>query len=252
MTFGSLFAGIGGMDLGLERAGMTCKWQVEIDPFCRQVLTKHWPEVPKYGDIRDVTADQLGYVDCIAGGFPCQDLSRAGKRAGMDGARSGLWKEFYRLICLLRPRVALVENVPGLLDWGLGRVLGDLAESGYDAEWSVLPAAAFGAPHVRERVFVVAYSNSQRGEVVSQANSRDGGSFSQAQGKYFRGDSRPDLAKFWRDAIKLPNGLPCKPRIAMLVNGIPLAVDRLGSPGNAVVPQVAEWIGRRIIEAEQK
>ena len=104
MTFGSLFAGIGGLDLGLERAGMECRWQVEIDEFCRKVLAKHWPEVPKYGDIGKLTGEELEPVDLICGGFPCQDLSQAGRRAGLEGDRSGLWFEFARIVGVLRPR----------------------------------------------------------------------------------------------------------------------------------------------------
>src|SRR6476660_8578618 len=115
MTYGSLFSGIGGMDLGLDRAGLTCKWQVEIDPFCRKILAKHWLHVKRYGDIRTVDGRDLEPVDLLAGGFPCQDLSQAGKRAGIEGTRSGLWFEFARIIGELRPRYVLVENVPGLL-----------------------------------------------------------------------------------------------------------------------------------------
>src|SRR5688572_14262480 len=127
MRFGSLFAGIGGIDLGLERAGMKCAWQVELDPFCRRVLAKHWPDVARYEDVREVGAHNLEPVDLIAGGFPCQDISNAGKRAGIDGERSGLWSEYARIVRELRPRYVLVENVTALLGRGIGRVLGDLA-----------------------------------------------------------------------------------------------------------------------------
>lgn len=161
LTFGSLFTGIGGIDLGLERAGMTCKWQVEISEYARQVLAKHWPDVKRYKDVRDVGAGNLEPVDLICGGFPCQDVSVAGKRAGLEGKRSTLWGEFARIICEIRPRWVLAENVPGLLSSDNGRFFGnilrDLAASGYDAEWNVLSAAAVGAPHRRDRVFIVAY-----------------------------------------------------------------------------------------------
>src|SRR4051794_35686151 len=118
MTFGSLFAGIGGMDLGLERSGMTCSWQVEIDPFARKVLAKHWPDVRRHDDVRTFPPEPVdGWrVDLIAGGFPCQDISVAGKGAGLDGARSGLWTEIVRTVRLLRPRFLVVENVSALLD----------------------------------------------------------------------------------------------------------------------------------------
>ena len=147
MTFGSLFSGIGGLDLGLERAGMTCKWQVEIDPYCTKVLEKHWPGVKRYGDIRTVTAAE--HVDLIAGGFPCQDISHMGKRAGLAGHRSGLWSEMLRIVGEIRPDYVLVENVSGLLVRGAWRVLADLAEIGFDAEWDTLRAGDFGAPHER-------------------------------------------------------------------------------------------------------
>lgn len=161
-TVGSLFAGIGGIDLGLERAGFTLAWQVEINEYCQKVLAKHWPDVTRHGDIRRCGGHNLAPVDLIAGGFPCQDISAAGKRTGISGERSGLWKEFFRIICELRPRFVLVENVAALLYRGIDVVLADLASCGYDAEWQVLSAAAFGAPHLRERVFIVAYPSCDR------------------------------------------------------------------------------------------
>lgn len=157
LTYGSLCAGIGGIDLGLDRAGFECRWQVEIDPFCQRVLAKHWPDVPRHGDIREITGGELEQVDLICGGYPCQPFSQAGKRAGEDDPRH-LWPEFARLLRVLRPRFVLLENVPGHLSLGFGRVLGDLAGLGYDAEWTCLRAADFGASHLRKRVFVVAYA----------------------------------------------------------------------------------------------
>jgi DNA (cytosine-5)-methyltransferase 1 len=162
LTFGELFAGIGGFSLGLERAGMTCKWQVEIDPYATAVLKKHWPEVPKHEDVRTFPPPEGEWgVDVICGGFPCQDISVAGKGAGLAGARSGLWHEFARIIGELRPRYVIVENVAALLTRGMGTVLGDLSALGYDAEWHVIPASAVGAPHRRERVWIVAYVNDE-------------------------------------------------------------------------------------------
>jgi DNA-cytosine methyltransferase len=162
LTVGSLFSGIGGFDLGFQRAGFEIKWQVEIDPFCRRVLEKHWPGVKRYSDVRHLHAPEPAWVDVVCGGFPCQDISDAGKRAGIDGERSGLWAEFARLIRELEPRYIVVENVAALLGRGLSRVLGDLAESGYDAEWDCLPASAVGAPHRRDRIWIVAYADSRR------------------------------------------------------------------------------------------
>jgi DNA (cytosine-5)-methyltransferase 1 len=155
-----LFSGIGGFSLGLERAGMQTVAFCEIEPFCRKILRKHWPSVPIYEDVTKLTAKQLTTdgisVDVICGGFPCQDISTAGKGAGIGGERSGLWKEYARLIGQLRPRYVIVENVSALLGRGLSVVLGDLAEIGYDAEWHCIPASAVGAPHRRDRVWIIA------------------------------------------------------------------------------------------------
>ncbi len=157
LTIGSLFSGIGGLELGLERAGLgPVVFQAESDPYCRRVLAKHWPEATRYEDVRDID-DRAQRPDVICGGFPCQDISNAGKRAGMAGERSGLWGEFARIIRELRPRFVVVENVSALLGRGLGDVLGDLAACGYDAQWDCIPAAAIGAPHRRDRVFVIAW-----------------------------------------------------------------------------------------------
>jgi len=157
MTFGSLFAGIGGFDLGLERAGMTCAWQVEREPYAVRVLEKHWPNVRRHDDVCTFPPEEGNWeVDLICGGFPCQDISVAGKGAGLAGERSGLWHEMHRIIGELRPRYVIVENVAALLSRGMETVLGELSEIGYDAEWHVIPASAVGAPHRRERVWIVA------------------------------------------------------------------------------------------------
>ena len=158
LTVGSLFSGAGLCDLGLQWAGFRHQWFCEIDPFCREVLARHWPGVPIYGDIRALKGGELPPVDVLCGGFPCQDVSSGGFRAGInDGTRSGLWLEYARLIGEMRPKYVIIENVRGLLSLGIDIVLGDLAGIGYDAEWEILPAAALGAPHHRERVFIVAY-----------------------------------------------------------------------------------------------
>jgi DNA (cytosine-5)-methyltransferase 1 len=156
MTFGSLFAGIGGLDLGLARAGLVCRWQVEIEPYSRRVLHKRWPDVTCYGDVR--TFRDIPRVDLICGGFPCQDLSFAGKRAGIEGDRSGLWFEYARILRDARPRWVLIENVPGLLVHdAMRRVVGELAGIGYVGCWRSVRASDFGASHLRKRVFIVAY-----------------------------------------------------------------------------------------------
>jgi DNA (cytosine-5)-methyltransferase 1 len=157
-----LFSGIGGFSLGLERTGgFETVAFCEIEPFPRKVLAKNWPEVPIYDDVRTLTAERLAAdgiaVDVICGGFPCQDISTAGKGAGLAGERSGLWSEIARLVGELRPSYVIVENVSALLGRGLGTVLGDLAALGYDAEWHCIPASHVGAPHRRDRIWIIAY-----------------------------------------------------------------------------------------------
>jgi DNA (cytosine-5)-methyltransferase 1 len=259
-TFGSLFAGIGGIDLGLERAGWECRWQVEWDAYCQRVLAKHWPDVPRYGDITAVDWSGVERVDLLAGGFPCQPFSQAGKRLGTAADR-WLWPEFARAIRELRPRFVLVENVPGLLArrGGMGDVLGGLAELGYDAEWESIPAAAVGAPHLRYRVWVVAYADSEgeprqpvdvfpRPRVVvpladadrSRPQGHGGlGGERHGPGEWPLGPSGRSLADQWL----------VEPDVGRLAHGVPDRVARLRALGNAVVPQVVEWIGRRLLEA---
>lgn len=172
-TFGSLFAGIGGLDLGLERAGFECRWQVEFDPTCTQVLSRHWPDVKRFGDVTQVRGEDLEPVDLIVGGWPCQDLSLAGRRAGLAGRRSGLFFEFMRLVDELSPEWILAENVPGLLSAGckpkcpggcvrthggaMGSVIGSLADRGYGYAWRVLDAQYLGLAQRRKRVFIVGH-----------------------------------------------------------------------------------------------
>ena len=151
---GSLFSGIGGFDLGVERAGCQIEWQVEIDPWCRKVLAKHWPNVMRHSDIRNVGRHNLPPVDWIVGGFPCTDLSFAGNQKGLEGEHSSLWWEMHRVISELVPEIVLVENVPGLLVRGIAQVLGSMASIGYDAEWEIISARDVGAPHLRERLWI--------------------------------------------------------------------------------------------------
>jgi len=229
IAFGSLFAGIGGLDLGLERAGMVCTWQVEIDDYATRVLTKHWPDVPKFRDVRSVGAHNLSHVDLICGGFPCQDISNAGQRAGITGARSGLWAEYARIVRELRPRYVLVENVSALLGRGLSTVLGDLAALRYDAEWECIPAFAVGAPHRRDRLFIVAHAHGTRLAIGEGGNSPQG-----TRAAAYRCD--------WWDV---------EPSMGRVVDGFPARMDRLRGLGNAVVPQVAEFIGRQIVTFDE-
>lgn len=173
LTFGSLFAGIGGFDLGFERAGMVCEWQVEINPFCQRVLSKHWPEVNRYGDIRECGAWNLSAVDVVCGGYPCQPHSIAGKRKGAADDRD-LWPEYRRIIAELRPRWVVGENVPGIRTTILDQVLSDLDGLDYATGTIVVPACAFDAPHIRERVFVLAHAErSERGQGEPAGNVTD-------------------------------------------------------------------------------
>ena len=161
LTVGSLFSGIGGLDLGLERAGMKIIWQSEIDPYCNKVLKKHWPEVINHGNIKDINWRTVKRPDIICGGYPCQPFSTAGKRRGTDDPRH-LWPWVRDAISALRPKYAILENVRGHLSMGGLQVIGELAEIGYDAEWRVVSAAGVGAPHRRDRIIIVAYPNSNQ------------------------------------------------------------------------------------------
>ncbi|REK40913.1 MAG: DNA (cytosine-5-)-methyltransferase [Actinobacteria bacterium] len=243
MRFVSLFAGIGGLDLGLERAGMECVAQVEIDPFCRAVLAKHWPDVPRFEDVRD---DPRGWPasDMLVGGFPCQDVSNAGRRAGISAARSGLYRQVVRALRVVRPPYALLENVAALLGRGMGRVLGDLAASGYDTEWDCLSACAVGAPHHRDRVFILAHP--PRGDVPRlRLHSQPGYQAPASQSVQWVSDGRSVRVidgQGNRRVRRIPDERVCR-----VVDGIPADVDRLRGLGNAVVPQVAEVIGRAIM-----
>lgn len=313
MKFGSLFSGIGGLDLGLERAGMECVWQVEIDDYATKVLEKHWPNVPRW---RDVTTFPPGpgrwECDLICGGFPCQPVSLAGKRKAKSDSR-WLWPQFRRVLNSLRPRFAIIENVPGLTTAGLADVIFDLASIGYAAEWRVLSAEEFGAPHIRKRLFIVAYphsigihleqgwfagssgegtlhvdgngqvcemadSNSQRlsrreecdessqqpeqqtssrnhacrlRDDVADADShrRNGLESSDCGGKAVAGFEREAMQRSINGCT--PGWWEAEPEVGRVANGVPSRVDRLRGLGNAVVPQVAEWIGRRIMNLKR-
>jgi DNA (cytosine-5)-methyltransferase 1 len=269
-TVGSLFSGIGGFDLGLERAGWSVRWQVENDPFCQRVLAKHWPDVPRYGDIRALTGAELERVDLIAGGFPCTDISSAGRKVGITGSQSGLWVDMHRIVSVLRPALVFVENVGDLRARGLGRVLGDLAASGYDAEWDCLQAAAVGAPHSRDRLWLLAYHHADRRrlqagreryeratEGASERTAlwvdadRLGASVSDATGARglgWRQGAGFDLAR-WREDARQRAGWEAEPDICRVADGVSPGLDnaRLAALGNAVVPQIAEWLGRRLL-----
>ena len=229
-----LFSGIGGFSLGLERAGMKTVAFCEIDPFCQKVLKKHWPDVPIFNDVRNLDYEKIE-ADIIAAGFPCQDISYAGKGAGLSGERSGLWWKVRRAIRLVRPRLALLENVAALLNRGMGAVLGSLSSIGYDTEWHCIPACSVGAPHKRERVWILANDRSERKQGVMPQQVQRQQIFS------------------WCENVRRVEDLPNRPDLYTSTlcrsgNGIS---KRLDSCGNAVVPQIPEIIGRAIMEMSE-
>lgn len=239
----SLFAGIGGFDLGLERTGRFKTVAVaEWKPFQRQVLAKHWPLARQYEDVRDVTADRLAAdglaPNVVTAGFPCQDISHAGVRAGIDGERSGLWREVVRITDDVRPDWLLLENVAAILGRGLDRVLGDLAEIGFDAWWDCVPASFLGYPHERDRWFAVAYPAGVR---------RDQGErCAQEWRRLLRARSLGGPSS-WAQAA---NDDEVRSRLIRTVDGLPDHVHRLDALGNAIVPEIPELIGRAILAAE--
>lgn len=262
MDVGSLFTGIGGLDLGFEREGFNIRWQVENNPYCQQLLKRHFPNAEIYGDIRSIDFRQLPSVDILIGGFPCQPHSTAGKRKGSKDKRD-LWPEFYRAICEIHPKIIVAENVPGILSSNHGRffkgILSDLAKAGYDAEWFTLCASDFGAPHKRERVFIIADSQSNRIQKAEQWNIPYflTLSFSERLSFFAQESLQGELGfKDWQDirSIAELEGRPRipKPLIRRGDDGLRTKLDnylykeRIQALGNAVVPQVAQFIAREI------
>jgi DNA (cytosine-5)-methyltransferase 1 len=282
----SLFSGIGGLELGLERAGMKVVGQVEIDPFCQRVLAKHWPEVPRHDDVRTAPAWWAGEpvrpaVDVVAGGFPCQGHSVAGRQRGTADERWG-WPWYRDVVTAVEPGWVLVENVPNLVRTGLVDVLRDLAELGFDAWWNRVPAAAMGAPHLRWRLFIVA-AHPDRVQLRHEPGwggwpgwadqtvvGHDGSAWAVADPggvdggagwpwrSAFHGDSRDDepsagLAdadseQAFGTSVAWSERDPwaTEPDVARVADGVPSGVDRRRALGNAVVPAVGEYVGRLI------
>lgn len=277
----SLFAGIGGFDLGLERTGgfQTVAF-CEIEPFCQRVLAKHWPKVPCYDDVKTLTATKLAAdgiaPNVISGGFPCQDISTAGNQSGMgEGTRSGLWSEIDRLVGEIGPDFVIVENVANLLSgpserpggW-FGRILADLAKRGYDAEWENIPAGVLGAPHRRERIWIVAYPKKKRQPEARQFrdNERQKRLPRRRQASVFAHIGKAGAERFiqekvsgisafsWCQDVRRAEDLRDRSDIPPPLfrgsrDGIPDWVDRVGACGNAVVPQIPELIGNAILES---
>ncbi len=275
-TVGSLFAGIGGLELGLEATGkFKTVWQVERDPYATKVLKKHWPDVPRHDDVCTFPP-ATGKWDCdlICGGFPCQDISFAGKGAGLAGERSGLFYEGIRIIDRLRPRWVLLENVTALLIRGLDDVLRELAQIGYNAEWHCVPAAAIGARHRRDRIFIMANTDDSRGGTSKRKTNKDGAPVIQgreeqsqpkssgqredvanANGRRLQGSSQKPISRIPQLQRKLKGVCEgfrgqwsIEPDVGRMADGVPSRIHRIRCLGNAVVPQVAQFMGEIILD----
>lgn len=242
LTVLDLFSGIGGFSLGLENAGHRTVGFCENNPNCRRVLKKHWPQIPIFPDVRELNYEILQFYGAhrpqiICGGFPCQDISCAGKQRGITGERSGLWFGFLRLITELRPDYAIIENVANLRNQGLSVILHGLRAVGYDAEWHIIPAAAVGKFHLRERLWIVAYASCER---RFQSLLEDAITLENV--KRFSQRSKIDLPfnGGQRSYLRLPSNL-------LLDDGVPRDVGgHLEMFGNSLVPQIAEIIGAAI------
>jgi DNA (cytosine-5)-methyltransferase 1 len=235
LTFGSLFAGIGGFDLALTREGFKGRFAVELNPFGRAVLQHRFYPLIVYEDVQKVNWHELPPVDLLCGGFPCQDISVASHtRAGVaDGVRSGLWRCFRDAIEAIRPTWVIIENSDQLVTRGLDIVLRDLAALGYDAEWGRIPAAAVGAPHLRWRLWVVAYP--------SEVGHRGTYGF----GEGWRGS-------FERCVEEVGTHWASEPAVRRVANGVPRWLDRTAALGNAVVPQVVQYLARQVAEGHAR
>jgi DNA (cytosine-5)-methyltransferase 1 len=288
LTHASLFAGIGGFDLAARWAGWETRWVSEIDPYASRILAREFPNAPNLGDITKIKNPPP--VDIITGGFPCQDISIAGKGAGIGGTRSGLWKEYKRIVeevsearqRLGQPQPLIVaENSPMLRTRGLDVVLRDLDSLGYDAEWHCIPASAVGAPHQRDRIWIVGYPAVQHKHGVLDGGSSKGSGATTSAGSIHPGDPSSDsgtvayphldarLARREGDGGEGSRGRntdrssECKntladaggnspawwlsePNVGRVANGVPDRVDRLKCLGNAIVPLVAYTIFQAI------
>lgn len=267
---GSLFSGIGGIEIGLERTGyFKTEWFVEKELYAREILRKRFPKTIIYGDIEKIDFRTVPSIDILTGGFPCQDISVAGKRVGISGSRSSLWRYYCEAIRILRPKYAIIENVSALTRKGLNIVLRDIAKIGYDAEWHCLSASSIGALHKRERIFIVAYPNSS-GEMVKgqDCDNKERNSekkIQEWQDIIFRIESASsDVSNSnkqrqqRRKQIQVRQALlrreeptwATEPKLGRVVDGISNRVDRIRCLGNAVVPQCTEIIGEAIKEKE--
>ena len=277
ITIGSLFSGIGGFELGLERAIPNSKtiWQVEQNKYCHTILSKHWPDAKIYNDVRDITKDNVSPVDILCGGFPCQDISIAGKKGGIHAEKSGLWWEMLRIISELRPRVAVLENVPNIIRLGGLDVLGSLASIGYNAEWTIISARMFGAPHLRKRWFCVCYpadfdsirprqaldrrtsqTDSCRTEILERRSSiqrpadSDGTSIQTERMPERMEQKKKNLNnQLHRTGYRYWEKTEAVSPLCDVDDGIPHRLARLRALGNAIVPQCSQWIGEQIVNS---
>lgn len=255
MNVGSVFSGVGLLDLGLARAGHDIRWHCEADEWRRGILSARWPDAVSLGDVREVNPDELPATDVLVGGPPCQPISQAGYRLGSSDER-WMWPEFFRLLGGIRPRYAVMENPTGILNFGLDYVLGSLAEIGYDAEWSSFPASALGAAHRRDRTFILAYPNEVGCEGRVPGSSGKGPSTEQGKTGDV-GASRVDQFFDWRvgdlGVGREWKARPPEPTLSRMDDGSPPVVDRLkrvAALGDAVVVPASEWIGRRLNQWE--
>ncbi len=261
MTFLDLFSGIGGFSIGLEAAGMTCAGHVEVEPYCREILKAHWPDVPLWGDVKQLRGEDVGYVDLVCGGPPCQPASLAGKRKGAADDR-WLWPEALRLVAEIRPAWCLFENPAGLRTMGLDGVLAELEGQGYACQTLDIPACAVDAPHRRHRLWILAHAEDLRRPALQRRPADGilrplpGGPLADAQGEPSRpaGQSRQDGdVGDWSGARWLlcadRKWRRVEPGIQLLAHGVPRRIPKLKAFGNAVAPRVVYEIGRAIWEA---
>ena len=243
LKIGSLFSGIGGFELGIERAieGAETIWQVEQNKFCQKILRKHWPNAIIYDDVRDITKHNVEPVDILIGGFPCQSISVSGKMEGLQNEeKSGLWWEMWRIIGELRPRLVVMENVPNIVRLGGLSVLGSLAEIGYNAEWTIISARKnCGAPHVRKRWFCVAYPTRSRCKDNIKYTKQKNRQIPKMS-KY--GNNKKIRKSYWQK-------YPIESPLCELDDGISERLARLKALGNAIVPQCSEYIGECIVDS---
>lgn len=237
MTHGSLFSGIGGFELGAERAGIQNIWNCEIDPFCRKILKQHYPKTVQYEDIRNLHNPPK--VDILSGGFPCQDISVSGKGVGIHGERSGLWKEMYRIIREIKPRYIIIENSPALTIRGMEYILCNLSESGYNAEWQCISNCQFGYPHKRERIYIIAYSNSYRWGI-------DISRYEKVKSIFRKTPTSPDISIAAKRFYQLPDT-----KYVRTNDGVPDRVHRIKVLGNSVNPTITEYLFKCILNFDK-